>query len=125
MDKNLRGGRINRINPMIQQIVSDCFLNSSDPVLNKATVTYVSTSPDLKKTTVLVSSIENNKSSLNNSLARSKQKIQKVLSKEMKTKYVPSITFELDNSFDDIDSCLLYTSPSPRDGLLSRMPSSA
>ena len=77
MDKNVRGGRINRINPMIQQIVSDCFLNSSDPVLNKATVTYVSTSPDLKKTTVLVSSIENNKSSLNNSLARSKQKIQK------------------------------------------------
>ena len=26
---------------------------------------------------------------------------------------------------DDIDTCLLYTSPSPRDGLLSRMPSSA
>ena len=25
----------------------------------------------------------------------------------------------------DIDTCLLYTSPSPRDGLLSRMPSSA
>ena len=24
-----------------------------------------------------------------------------------------------------IDNCLLYTSPSPRDGLLSRMPSSA
>ena len=27
--------------------------------------------------------------------------------------------------FADIDPCLLYTSPSPRDGLLSRMPSSA
>ena len=25
----------------------------------------------------------------------------------------------------DLTSCLLYTSPSPRDGLLSRMPSSA
>ena len=25
----------------------------------------------------------------------------------------------------DVKSCLLYTSPSPRDGLLSRMPSSA
>src|SRR5665647_1444222 len=25
----------------------------------------------------------------------------------------------------DVESCLLYTSPSPRDGLLSRMPSSA
>ena len=27
--------------------------------------------------------------------------------------------------FDRIRICLLYTSPSPRDGLLSRMPSSA
>ena len=27
--------------------------------------------------------------------------------------------------FVEISSCLLYTSPSPRDGLLSRMPSSA
>ena len=26
---------------------------------------------------------------------------------------------------ESIDACLLYTSPSPRDGLLSRMPSSA
>ena len=30
---------------------------------------------------------------------------------------------EIDN--DIIRTCLLYTSPSPRDGLLSRMPSSA
>ena len=29
------------------------------------------------------------------------------------------------DSDDDISACLLYTSPSPRDGLLSRMPSSA
>ena len=28
-------------------------------------------------------------------------------------------------TFDTLNSCLLYTSPSPRDGLLSRMPSSA
>ena len=28
-------------------------------------------------------------------------------------------------TFDHADICLLYTSPSPRDGLLSRMPSSA
>ena len=27
--------------------------------------------------------------------------------------------------FDECEACLLYTSPSPRDGLLSRMPSSA
>ena len=28
-------------------------------------------------------------------------------------------------NMQDVLSCLLYTSPSPRDGLLSRMPSSA
>ena len=29
------------------------------------------------------------------------------------------------DGFDELYGCLLYTSPSPRDGLLSRMPSSA
>ena len=28
-------------------------------------------------------------------------------------------------TFDAVITCLLYTSPSPRDGLLSRMPSAA
>ena len=31
----------------------------------------------------------------------------------------------LESVMDDNEYCLLYTSPSPRDGLLSRMPSSA
>ena len=29
------------------------------------------------------------------------------------------------NTYGGVSGCLLYTSPSPRDGLLSRMPSSA
>ena len=34
--------------------------------------------------------------------------------------------FDSDGSYDETGrTCLLYTSPSPRDGLLSRMPSSA
>ena len=32
---------------------------------------------------------------------------------------------QLDSDDDGVSDCLLYTSPSPRDGLLSRMPSSA
>ena len=34
-------------------------------------------------------------------------------------------TIGIDNNIECYNSCLLYTSPSPRDGLLSRMPSSA
>ena len=36
-----------------------------------------------------------------------------------------SLDFNYVNRPDVLSSCLLYTSPSPRDGLLSRMPSSA
>ena len=35
------------------------------------------------------------------------------------------IAHQLGQTLDRIKGCLLYTSPSPRDGLLSRMPSSA
>ena len=34
-------------------------------------------------------------------------------------------TVNVEDSIDQPSTCLLYTSPSPRDGLLSRMPSSA
>ena len=34
-------------------------------------------------------------------------------------------SFEIELTYPKTCSCLLYTSPSPRDGLLSRMPSSA
>ena len=45
-------------------------------------------------------------------------------SKEDTLKAVKTLTEEISNSSLEKD-CLLYTSPSPRDGLLSRMPSSA
>ena len=35
------------------------------------------------------------------------------------------LSFLPKDELDDAIRCLLYTSPSPRDGLLSRMPSSA
>ena len=41
---------------------------------------------------------------------------------------VPSLVFSMTKEKredEDEPTCLLYTSPSPRDGLLSRMPSSA
>ena len=46
------------------------------------------------------------------------------------SRYLDDVVREIKkNSFEDkvksINNCLLYTSPSPRDGLLSRMPSSA
>ena len=72
MSEQKRGGRINRINPLIHQIVSKALLRNSDPVLNKATVTHVSTSPDLKKSIIFVSTLEQNEGSLKSSLEKNR-----------------------------------------------------
>ena len=48
---------------------------------------------------------------------------------ETNTSIIDNFFFEYSSDFKkeliNIRNCLLYTSPSPRDGLLSRMPSSA
>ena len=102
MSNQKRGGRINRINPLIQKIVSEALLGNSDPSLNKATVTHVSTSPDLKKSMIFVSTLEGNEGSLKTSLEKNRTKIQKVVSREMTTKNVPKIIFEVDNTFSNV-----------------------
>ena len=102
MSNQTRGGRINRINPLIQKIISDALLRNSDPILNKATITHVSTSPDLKKSIVFVSSLDGNEGSLKTSLEKNRTKIQRVLGREMTTKNVPKIIFEVDNTFNNV-----------------------
>ena len=102
MSNQTRGGRINRINPLIQKIISEALLRNSDPLLNKATVTHVSTSPDLKKSLVFVSTLDGNEGSLKTSLEKNRNKIQKVIGREMTTKNVPKIIFEVDSTFSNV-----------------------
>ncbi|MDA9607222.1 30S ribosome-binding factor RbfA [Candidatus Actinomarina] len=102
MSKQKRGGRINRINPLIHQIVSKALLRNSDPVLNKATVTHVSTSPDLKKSIIFVSTLEQNEGSVKSSLEKNRIKIQRILAGEMTTRNVPKIIFEIDNTLNNV-----------------------
>ena len=103
MKKQLRGGRINRINPLIQQIVSNELLRNSESILNKSTITYVTTSPDMKRSTIFVSNIENNKGKLIKALTKNRGKIQKELAKQLSTKYIPKIQFEIDTNFEHVD----------------------
>ena len=103
MKKQTRGGRINRINPQIHQIISQELLRSSNPNLNKATVTHVATSPDLKRCTIYVSSLENAKGTLSNALDKNRVKIQKELGSQLTTKFIPKIQFEIDTSFENAD----------------------
>ena len=70
---------------------------------------------------------------LDNDLIRLKTKLDLILEQQEKQKN-EKLNKEKDNTINTVHStatasqrksCLLYTSPSPRDGLLSRMPSSA
>ena len=103
MKKQLRGGRINRINPLIQQIISNEFLRNSDSIINKSTITHVATSPDMKRSTIYVSNIENNKGQLISALDKNRSKIHRELAKQLTTKYVPRIQFEIDGTFEHVD----------------------
>ena len=48
-----------------------------------------------------------------------------ILAESITKKYATPINEAWGNAPDWMKTCLLYTSPSPRDGKLSRMPSSA
>ena len=57
---------------------------------------------------------------------KSKKAAEADLGRNVVTPVLPSQIFWLAEEYhQDFYNCLLYTSPSPRDGLLSRMPSSA
>ena len=48
------------------------------------------------------------------------EELNRIFTKHIEEGRFPGIQWQI-----NIKNCLLYTSPSPRDGLLSRMPSSA
>ena len=97
-----------------------------DPALKGVSVTIseVRSSPDLKHAIVYASPLGGigDGDAVIAGLQRCGRFLRGELGKEMKMKFTPRLKFELDRTFD---TCLLYTSPSPRDQRGSRMPSSA
>ena len=56
---------------------------------------------------------------------RQKNYLDQYRENEYSRAFVPKIEISIWCQDDDVEPCLLYTSPSPRDATLSRMPSSA
>ena len=74
---------------------------------------------------ILVARRENRLVSMAESLENQFAVRPQVLAEDLSTGEGIERVVSLIASIDNLEICLLYTSPSPRDGLLSRMPSSA
>ena len=103
MKKDQRGGRVNRVNSQIQQIIADDFIKSSDSVLNSLTVSYVDTSIDMKKSTVFVTVMGNNQNEAEESLNRNRGKIQKSIGDQLAMKFTPKLLFKIDTKLDSAE----------------------
>jgi len=93
--------RIEKFSSTLKSVLSNIFLNDfNDPELTILSVSYVEVSKDLKNATVFVSSYEIGSDRLIEKLEKAKGFIKRELSKNMRLKYVPEITFQFDTSFD-------------------------
>ena len=103
MRKNQRGGRVNRVNSLIRQLVNEEFIRSSDSILNSLTITHVDTSQDMKRSTVFVLAMDKNRSDVLDSLFKNRVRIQKNISKQLDMKFTPKLSFELDPVADNVE----------------------
>ena len=101
--KQKRGGRANRVNSLVKQIVSEEFIRNSDPVINSLTVSHVDTSLDMKKTTVYVTSLESKPRKILDSLTKNRIKIQKSVSSQLDMKYTPRVIFKMDPLIENVE----------------------
>ena len=103
---------------------------NSMPGVYRYTINRVSQIVDraIKKEIPMVALFPKTKNSLKNEIGTESLNENNLVCKaiiEIKKKYKNQIGIMCDVALDPYTSCLLYTSPSPRDATLSRMPSSA
>jgi ribosome-binding factor A len=96
--------RIERVNQLIRQEISDLLLRQiKDPRLgNFLSINEVETAPDLKHAKVYVSCIctEEEKKEIMSTLETASGYLHKELSKRIKMRYVPALSFFWDNSIE-------------------------
>ena len=102
------GQRQLRVSELLRKALSDVFLRApiEDPDLDQCTITVseVTISPDLRQATAFVMpSGGANNSKILAALERHKKFVRGELSKRITLKYMPSVAFELDETFDEVE----------------------
>ena len=108
----------NKLNTIVEEILQE-IKNSGDIAIKKYTKKFDGFDPDPMQ--VSAEQIKNAWDEIDNNLKRSLEVAYKRIQK-FHEKEIPQ-SFTIKGEYGD--TCLLYTSPSPRDKTVSRMPSSA
>ena len=131
--------RYDRINEELKKALSEIVREMKDPRISPmTTILRVEATNDLKLAKVKVSVYDKSDDIRKETVAqlnRAEGFIARELGKRVDIRRIPTLKFTLDDSIEyavhiseiinQLNSCLLYTSPSPRDHRGSRMPSSA
>ena len=95
----MSGHRIDRIKEEIKKELSYIIPKLKDPRVHEfVTITEVRTSPDLKNAKVYFTSMKDDEDQVLEGLTRSAGHIRSMLSKSMKIRYTPELTFVYDTS---------------------------
>jgi ribosome-binding factor A len=94
--------RMRRVNESVRQVLSEAVLDLKDPRIGFVTVTGVETSPDLRQARVFVSVLgsELNREQTLLGLAAAHGVLQARISRELRLKRTPQLTFAYDPSVE-------------------------
>ena len=94
--------RMRRVNESLRQVLSEALLELKDPRIGFVTVTGVKTSPDLRQAVVYVSVLgsEKKRTSSMTGLVAAHGVLQARVSRELRMKRTPLLTFEYDHTVE-------------------------
>lgn len=89
--------RMRKVNSTLREVLADEIELLTDPRLELVSVTSVDTSPDLRRATVYVSTVDLERGDdAVTALTRAAPRLQSALARQVRLKYTPHLEFELD-----------------------------
>lgn len=90
--------RMRKVNSILREVLADEIELLTDPRLELASVTAVDTSPDLRRATVYISTVDLERGpDAVAALERAAHRLQGALARQVRMKYTPHLEFEVDS----------------------------
>ena len=94
----MSSARMRKVNSTLREVLADEIELLTDPRLELVSVTSVNTSPDLRRATVYVSTVDLERGDdAVAALSRAAPRLQSALARQVRLKYTPHLEFELDS----------------------------